>query len=111
MWEFPKLGVPYFGDLIIRILLFRVLYWGPLFSETPTWGLHRKHFGWEGGVLPRQQKSGFQKFCFGVSAFRIGDPMPYLSDRGGDQSRTSVAFGRKACGQLGRRECGSGLRI
>ena len=23
------------GVLIIRILLFRVLYWGPLFSETP----------------------------------------------------------------------------
>ena len=35
-WEFPKIGVPYFGDLIIRILPFRVLYWGPLFSETPT---------------------------------------------------------------------------
>ena len=27
--------VPYFEVLIIRILLFRVLYWGPLFSETP----------------------------------------------------------------------------
>ena len=25
MWEFPKLGVPYFGILTIRILLFRVL--------------------------------------------------------------------------------------
>ena len=35
-WEFPKIGVPYFGDLIIRILLFRVLYWGPLFLETPN---------------------------------------------------------------------------
>ena len=23
--------------LIIRILLFRVLYWDPLFSETPIW--------------------------------------------------------------------------
>ena len=33
--SFRKLGVPYFGVLIIRILLFRVLYWGPLFSETP----------------------------------------------------------------------------
>ena len=32
---FRKLGVPYFGVLIIRILLFRLLYWGPLFSETP----------------------------------------------------------------------------
>ena len=33
--SFRKLGVPYFGILIIRILLFRVLYEGPLFSETP----------------------------------------------------------------------------
>ena len=33
--SFRKLGVPYFGVLIIRILLFRVLYQGPLFSETP----------------------------------------------------------------------------
>ena len=35
MWEFPKIRVPYLGVLMIRILLFRVLYWGPLFSETP----------------------------------------------------------------------------
>ena len=27
-------GLPSFGALIIRILLFRVLYSGPLFSET-----------------------------------------------------------------------------
>ena len=33
-WEFPKIGVPYFGVLLIRILLFRVLYSVPLFSET-----------------------------------------------------------------------------
>ena len=33
----PKIGVPYFGVLIIRILLSRVLHWGPLFSETPKW--------------------------------------------------------------------------
>ena len=32
---FRKLGVPYFGVLVTGILLFRVLYWGPLFSETP----------------------------------------------------------------------------
>ena len=35
IWEFPKIGGgPYFGVLIIRIPLCRVLYWGPLFSET-----------------------------------------------------------------------------
>ena len=28
-------GVPYFGVLKIKILLFRVLYLGALFSETP----------------------------------------------------------------------------
>ena len=32
--SFRKLGGPYLGVLVIRILLFRVLYWGPLFSET-----------------------------------------------------------------------------
>ena len=37
MWASPKIRVPYFGALIIRILLFRVLYWGPLFSETLIW--------------------------------------------------------------------------
>ena len=34
--SFRKLGVPYFGVLRIRILLFRVLYEGPLCSEAPT---------------------------------------------------------------------------
>ena len=34
--QVPTLGVSEnFGILIIRILLFRVLYQGPLFSETP----------------------------------------------------------------------------
>ena len=31
---FRNLGVPYFGVLIIRILLFGVLHWSPIFSET-----------------------------------------------------------------------------
>ena len=33
--SFPKLGIPYFGVLIMRILLFRVLYSGPLFRYSP----------------------------------------------------------------------------
>ena len=45
--RFRKLGVPYFGVLRIRILLFRVPYLGPLFSETPIWswpsGLRKDH--------------------------------------------------------------------
>ena len=36
--SFRKLGVPCFGILIIGVLLFRVLYSGPLFSETPIYG-------------------------------------------------------------------------
>ena len=32
---FRNLGVPCFGVLIIRILLLRLLYQGPLVSETP----------------------------------------------------------------------------
>ena len=32
---FPKLGVPYLGVLIIRILLFRVIYLGPYFRKPP----------------------------------------------------------------------------
>ena len=35
MWEFPKIRGTLFWVLIIRIRLFRVLYWGPLFSENP----------------------------------------------------------------------------
>ena len=35
IWEFPKIRGTLFGVPIIRILLFRVLYQGPLFSETP----------------------------------------------------------------------------
>ena len=33
--SFRKVGVPYFGVLRIRILLFRVQNQGPLVSETP----------------------------------------------------------------------------
>ena len=33
--SFRTLGIPYFGVLIVRIVLFRVLCSGPLFSETP----------------------------------------------------------------------------
>ena len=35
MRGFPKIRVSYFGIIIKRILLFRVLYSGPLFSESP----------------------------------------------------------------------------
>ena len=35
--SFRKFGIPYFGVLLIRIPLLRVLYSGPLFSETPIY--------------------------------------------------------------------------
>ena len=49
-----KSGVPCFRVLIIRILLFRVLYEGPLFSETFLFGscIHRACFPF-GGMLQR----------------------------------------------------------
>ena len=31
------MGSTLFGGLVIRIPLFRVLYWDPLFSETPLY--------------------------------------------------------------------------
>ena len=40
--SFRKLGIPYFRAVIVRILLSRVLYWGPLSSETP------KYYGFGG---------------------------------------------------------------
>ena len=43
--SFRKLGVPYFGVLITRILLFRVLDLGPLFSENPILTESRKGCG------------------------------------------------------------------
>ena len=38
-----------FGVLIVRILLLRVLYHGPLFSETPRWAGNIEGVGLEGG--------------------------------------------------------------
>ena len=40
-----------FGVLIVRILLLRVLYHGPLFSETPRWAGNIEGVGLEGGAL------------------------------------------------------------
>ena len=40
-----SLSVPYLGVLIIRILLFRVLYQGPLFSESVGAALGIKYPG------------------------------------------------------------------
>ena len=38
MREFPKIrGTLFWGPIIIRVLLFRVLCRGPLFSETPIY--------------------------------------------------------------------------
>ena len=37
--SFRKSGVAYLGVLIKRSQLFRVLYQGPLFSETPRWAV------------------------------------------------------------------------
>ena len=44
--------VPYFGVLIIRILLFKVLNKGPLFSEPPTCRRRKQRHGPGGPRLP-----------------------------------------------------------
>ena len=49
-WDIAKIRVPCFGVLIIRILLFRVPYWGPLFSEPPQMERMRAD-----GVLPERK--------------------------------------------------------
>ena len=55
-------GAPYFGVLIIRILLFRVLYEGPLFSETPSKVVRAQ------GLLatPFRAHTHTRKFCLQV---------------------------------------------
>ena len=35
VWGFPKLGVPFMGRPIIRIVVFGGPYWGPLFWKLP----------------------------------------------------------------------------
>ena len=48
MWELPKIRGTLFGVLIIRILLIRVLYLGPPFSENPK---SPQHVGCRGQTL------------------------------------------------------------
>ena len=50
--SFRKFGVPYFGVLKIRILLFRVLYLGPLFSEKLPYSFVKAMLGLEIAVTP-----------------------------------------------------------
>ena len=54
IWEFPKIRGTLFWVLIIRILLFRVLYWGPLFSETPISGPGMLVLRAHAGLLAKQ---------------------------------------------------------
>ena len=60
------IGVPYFGVLITRILVFRVLYWGPLFSETPMWVTTR--------VTTRVTARVARVWALGFQAFRFESP-------------------------------------
>ena len=81
--SFRKLGVPYFGVLIIRILLLSVLYQGTLFSELPQnhlgvlgvkAGLRGCEFGL-GGLQVRVTSEGFMVQGLG---FRKLDRRPFL---------------------------------
>ena len=80
---FRKLGAPYFGVLMIRILLFRVLYWGPLFSETPilgalgTWSLRDTKASYRIRILQGERGvyiEGFRLWaCIEKLRFHIGE--------------------------------------
>ena len=40
IWGLPKIRGSYLGVPIIRTIVFWGLYWGPLFWETPIYGLY-----------------------------------------------------------------------
>ena len=42
IWEFPKIGIPYIGVIIIRILPFRVLYYIKVTGTVPLIGLAQR---------------------------------------------------------------------
>ena len=69
--SFRKQGVPYSRVLIRRILLFRVLYSGPLFSETPIY-FGYKLYRVQGSGLPGLIVfAGFVGFLSGFEFFRV----------------------------------------
>ena len=60
------MGVPYFGVLLIRILLFRVLYQSPLFAETPMWRSEGLEASFKGSLEGcRRDPSGFRALGLG----------------------------------------------
>ena len=57
--------LPQFIRFLAPSVLFRVLYWGPLFSETPTWS-------WKGSTVnPRKLETGLRPNSAGI-------PYPFL---------------------------------
>ena len=68
--SFRKLGVP-FGILIIRILQFRVLYEGPLLSETRMYrfGVKRAKFSIQG---MRSISTLFRFFFYSIYVLKWG---------------------------------------
>ena len=66
-----NMGVPYFGVLIIRILLLRTLFKGPLFSETPLLlGALRVQAEGGGGRRLRQQNRQLGNVGLGIGGPR-----------------------------------------
>ena len=76
MWDFPKIRVPYLGVLIISILLFRVLYLGPLFSETPIFSSWRRAWSasraWEGCSQGSSVSFGPRRRGLGLRVYDLG---------------------------------------
>ena len=64
-WDFPKIRVPYFGFLRIRIRLVRVLCVGPLFSETATY--MERDMG--SNVLCQQRRHRYMHICICIYVY------------------------------------------
>ena len=57
MWDFPKIRVPYFGVLMVRILLFKVLCYG-----KPLCGWRRDVQRFVPGFHRNGERNGFTGF-------------------------------------------------
>ena len=88
IWEFPKIGDPYFGVVIIGILPFRVLHRVPHFRklpyqylEVPFWGScigsykgipKRNYYGAYGYIeFMVEWSQGFRVWLFGIRALTV----------------------------------------
>ena len=119
---FRKLGVPYFGVLIIRILVLRVLYQGPLFSETPICIFQARDLPWVSREWKNGSNSSYNCTPFLHSLLTKGKgkgmfsapchPNPKTKHSAHRRLKWQGSVGRTRAGWLrGLRLCGSEFRM